>query len=281
VHAQGGKIFVQLMHTGRIGHPLNLPPGAAVLAPSAVRPAGQIWTDQKGLQDYPVPREMTVPEIETAKKEYAAAAVNALAAGFDGVELHGANGYLLEQFLSPVSNRRTDVYGGNVENRCRFVLEVAAAVSAAIGMTKTGIRLSPYGVGGGMAPYPEIDAAYQYLARQLSRRGLLYIHVVDHSSLGAPEVPFRIKQEIRAQFQGALILAGGYTPERAEADIKGGQADLIAFGRPFIINPDLGLRFKNNWPLATNLDSTTWYTPGDKGYTDYPAYVAPKPAVSI
>lgn len=281
VHAQTSKIFVQLMHTGRIGHALNLPPGTEVLAPSAVRPAGQIWTDQKGLQDYPVPREMTVPEIETAQKEFVAAAVNALAAGFDGVELHGANGYLLEQFLSPASNRRTDAYGGNVENRSRFVLEVASAVSGAIGMSKIGIRLSPFGVAGDMPPYPEIDATYQYLARQLSRLGLLYIHIVDHSSMGAPEVPFSIKQEMRAQFQGAMILSGGYTPERAETDLKSGQADLIAFGRPFITNPDLVLRFQNNWPLAANLDSTTWYSPGEKGYTDYPAYVAGKPVVLI
>jgi len=273
VHAQAGKIFVQLMHTGRIGHPLNLPEGASVLAPSAVRPAGKLWTDTQGLQDYPVPKEMTLPQIETAKKEFAKAAVNAMAAGFDGVELHAANGYLLEQFLSPISNQRTDAYGGNVENRSRFVLEVAEAVIRAIGANSTGIRLSPYGTAGDMQPYPEIDAAYQYLAKQLSGLGLLYIHLVDHSALGAPEVPFRIKQEVRAQFQGTLILAGGYTPERAEADIKGGQADLVAFGRPFISNPDLALRFKNGWPLATNLDSSTFYTPGEKGYTDYPVYM--------
>jgi N-ethylmaleimide reductase len=280
VHAQAGRIFVQLMHTGRIGHSLNLPQGAVVLAPSAVRPAGQVWTDQRGLQDYPVPQEMTLPEIEATKKEFATAAANAAAAGFDGVELHGANGYLLEQFLSPISNRRTDAYGGNVENRSRFVLEVAEAVIQAIGAKSTGIRLSPYGVASDMQPYPEIDATYQYLAKQLSRLGLLYLHVVDHSSMGAPEVPFRIKQEMRAQFQGTLILAGGYTSERAEADLRGGQADLIAFGRPYINNPDLALRFKNNLPLAINLDSTTFYTPGEKGYTDYPAYMLEIPVVS-
>jgi N-ethylmaleimide reductase len=272
VHGQGGKIFVQLMHTGRISHPLNLPPQAAVLAPSAVRPAGKMYTDQQGLQDYPVPKEMTLAEIENTKKEYAAAAQNALASGFDGVELHGANGYLLEQFLSPLSNQRTDSYGGSLENRARFVLETAAAVSRAIGKEKTGIRLSPYGAGGDMHPYPEIDATYQYLATQLNNLGLLYIHVVDHSALGAPEVPLQIKQEIRTRFKGTLILAGGYTAEKADADLKSGRADLIAFGRPFLANPDLVIRFKNNWPLAANLDMATFYTPGEKGYTDYPVY---------
>ena len=272
VHKGGGKIFVQLMHTGRIGHQLNLPEGARVLAPSDVRPAGQIWTDQKQLQDYPVPAEMTASEIGSTKKEFSDAARNGIAAGFDGVELHGANGYLLEQFLSPVSNRRTDSYGGSVENRCRFVLEVAEAVAGAIGKEKTGIRLSPYGVANDMPNYPEIEATYLYLAGKLNDLGIQYIHMVDHSSMGAPAVPSTIKRESRKLFRNTLILSGGYNLERAGEDLNSGNADLIAFGKPFINNPDLVSRLMNNLPLSTTLDFNTFYTPGEKGYTDYPEY---------
>jgi N-ethylmaleimide reductase len=272
VHRQGGKIFVQLMHTGRISHPLNMPEGAVVLAPSAVRPAGQMWTDQQGLQDFPVPKAMTLQEVAEARKEFVSAANNAMEAGFDGVELHGANGYLLEQFLSPVSNLRTDTYGGSVEHRSRFILEVAEAVGLAIGKERTGIRLSPYGVASDMPPYPEIDATYRYLADQLNRLGILYIHIVDHSAMGSPEVPARIKQVIRERFKKTLILSGGYTQERAENDLHSGKADLITFGRPFINNPDLVQRFEHDWPLSTNLDASAFYTPGEKGYTDYPVH---------
>jgi N-ethylmaleimide reductase len=271
-HRGGAKIFLQLMHSGRIGHQLNLPAGAKVLAPSAVKAAGQIWTDQKKMQDYPVPAEMTAKEIESTIKEYADAAKNASAAGFDGVELHGANGYLLEQFLSPVSNRRTDNYGGSTENRCRFVLEVAEAVAAAIGKDKTGIRLSPYGVASDMPHYPEIGETYNYLAENLNKLGILYIHLVDHSPMGAPPVPDSMKKGIRKIFRNTLILSGGYDLKRAEADLVSNAADLIAFGKPFINNPDLVSRFINGQPLSDNLDFSTFYTPGEKGYTDYPVY---------
>ena len=160
VHTKGGKIFVQLMHTGRISHQLNLPKGALVLAPSAVKPAGQMWTDSDGMQDFPTPKEMSSAELFRAKEEFVTASKNAIEAGFDGVELHGANGYLLEQFISPVSNQRTDNYGRSIENRCRFVIEVAEAVCAAIGKDKVGIRFSPYGVESEMPHYPKIDEKY-------------------------------------------------------------------------------------------------------------------------
>ena len=272
VHSKGGKIFVQLMHTGRIGHTANLPEGANIIAPSAVKPAGQIWTDAYGLQDYPVPTAMTIEEINYTKQEYITAASNAIKAGFDGIELHGANGYLLEQFLSPVSNRRNENYGGSIENRCRFLLEVVGGAVEAIGKEKVGIRLSPYGVASDMPPYPEIENTYKYLAEQLKSMEILYIHVVDHSGMGAPEVPIEIKKAIREGFQGTIILAGGYTKERAENELQGGLADLIAFGRPFINNPDLVERFVNGWPLSKDLDMNTFYTSGEKGYTDYPIY---------
>ncbi|MEO5889140.1 MAG: alkene reductase [Ferruginibacter sp.] len=272
VHGNGGKIFVQLMHTGRISHPLNMPEGAVIIAPSAVKAAGQMWTDTKQLQDFVVPKQMTTDDIIETKNEYVTAAKNALLAGFDGVEIHGANGYLLEQFLSPVSNVRTDNYGGSIENRCRFVIEVVAAIATAIGKENTGIRLSPYGVASDMPHYPEIDATYDYLSTQLNSIGIAYIHLVDHSAMGAPTVPVEIKKLIRKNFSNSIILCGGYDKDRAEADINSGLANLIAFGRPFINNPDLVERMANNWPLSKELHMDLFYTADDKGYTDYPIH---------
>ncbi len=272
VHSNGGKIFVQLMHTGRISHRANMQEDAVIVAPSAVKAAGQMWTDSLGLQDFPIPAEMAVEEIGRTKQEYVSAATNAIKAGFDGVELHGANGYLLEQFLSPVSNIRKDDYGGSIENRCRFLLEVVGAAIEAIGKERMGIRLSPYGVASDMPYYPEVEDTYKYLASKLDSKGILFIHLVDHSGMGAPEVPLEIKKAIRERFQGAIILSGGYTLERAESELEGGLADLIAFGRPFICNPDLVERFVNGWPLSEELDTKTFYTPGEKGYTDYPVH---------
>lgn len=272
VHKNKSRIFVQLMHTGRIGHILNLPEGAKVLAPSAVKPTGQMWTDSKQMQDFPVPEAMTTKDLEHARKEFVDAARNSIEAGFDGVELHAANGYLLEQFLSPISNIRTDNYGGSIENRSRFVLEVAESVAGAIGKEKTGIRLSPYGVASDMPHYPEINATYKYLAENLNRLGIAYIHMVDHSSMGAPSVPVELKKLIRSIFRNTIILSGGYDLEKAEADINSGSGDLVAFGRPFINNPDLVDRFRNGWALAKDLDFNLFYTPGEKGYSDYPAY---------
>jgi len=270
VHENGGKIVVQLMHTGRISHPLNMPAGAKILAPSAVRPAGQMWTDQKGLQDYPTPEAMTLDEIETTKIEYIAAAQHAMEAGFDGVEIHGANGYLVEQFLSPISNVRTDSYGGNIENRIRFAVEVTEAVANAIGKGKTGIRLSPYGVASDMPHYPEINMTYDKLSKMLSSLGIAYIHLVDHSSMGAPKVPDKVKEVIGDNFTSPIIYCGGFTLELGNETLKEGFADAIAFGRPFINNPDLVNRLKNNIPLSQELKMDLFYTDDEEGYTDYP-----------
>jgi N-ethylmaleimide reductase len=274
VHKEDGKIFLQLMHTGRISHSLNLPEGAQIIAPSAIKAKGQMWTDSKQMQDFPIPKAMDDDDLLLTLTEYAAAAQHAIAAGFDGVELHGANGYLLEQFLSPHSNIRTDKYGGSIENRCRFVLEVVAAVAESIGKEKTGIRLSPYGVASDMPHYPEINETYTYLTAELNKLGIVYIHLVDHSAMGAPEVPQEIKGIIRNRFKNTLILSGGYDKERAENDLESGMADLIAFGRPFINNPDFVDRLKNNWPLSNDLKMGLFYTPDEKGYTDYPIYKA-------
>jgi len=273
VHKTGGKIIVQLMHTGRISHPLNMPAGSQILAPSAVKAAGQMWTDSKKLQDFFVPKEMTAEDLNFTKNEFVTAAKNAIAADFDGVELHSANGYLLEQFLSPVSNIRKDNYGGSIENRCRFVLEIVNAVAETIGKEKTGIRLSPYGVASDMPQYPEINDTYHYLTEQLNKIGIAYIHLVDHSAMGAPAVPIEIKKLIRNNFKNILILSGGYDKQRAEDEIQNGLCELVAFGRPFINNPDLVERFKNNWPLATDLNMDLFYSADEKGYTDYPDYI--------
>ncbi|MBI1204759.1 MAG: alkene reductase [Rhodopseudomonas sp.] len=273
VHAKGAKIFMQLMHTGRIGHPLNLPTGAKVLAPSAVAAAGEMYTDAEGMKPHPVPAAMTEADIKATIAEYVQAAKNAVAAGCDGVELHAANGYLLEQFIRPNSNVRTDQYGGSIENRARIVIEIAQATIAAIGKDKVGMRLSPFGAFNDMAIYPEMEADYTYLAGKLNEVGLVYVHLVDHSSMGAPAVPDSIKATFRKLFKGTLILSGGYDAARAEADLAAGKCDLVAFGKPVLANPDLVTRWQKGAALNPP-DMSTFYTPGAKGYTDYPALSA-------
>ncbi len=269
-HAGGARMFLQIMHCGRVAHPLNLPAGARVLAPSAVALPGEMYTDAKGMKPHPVPQAMSEADIKATIAEFAQGAKNAVAAGFDGVELHAANGYLLEQFIRPNTNQRNDRYGGSIENRARFVLEVADAVIAAIGKDKVGIRLSPFGVFNDMPVYPELADDYAYLAQQLSARGLVYVHLVDHSPMGAPAVPDTIKATFRKLFKGALILSGGYDAARAESDLAAGKCDLVAFGRPFLANPDLVARLKKGAALNAP-DPATFYTPGAKGYTDYPS----------
>ena len=270
VHARGAKIFMQLMHTGRVGHPLNLPAGARLLAPSAVVAAGEMYTDAEGMKPHPIPEAMSEADIVMAKQEFVQAAKNAMSAGFDGVELHGANGYLLEQFIRPNSNIRTDQYGGSIQNRARFVLEVATAVIKAIGKDKVGIRLSPFGVFNDMPLYDAMEADYTYLTEQLNALGLVYVHVVDHSPMGAPPVPKSMKKTMRRVFMGSLILSGGYDRARAERDLGAGNGDLFAVGRAFLANPDLPARWRAN-AVLNEPDPTTFYTPGEKGYTDYPA----------
>lgn len=270
VHAKGAKIFLQLMHCGRIAHQLNLPAGAIILAPSAVAASGEMYTDAEGMKPHPEPKAMLEEDIKTTIAEYVQAAKNAVTAGFDGIELHSANGYLLEQFIRPNTNQRIDGYGGAIENRARFVLEVVEAVIAAIGKDMVGIRLSPYGVFNDMPLYDAMEADYTYLAQQLNARGLVYIHLVDHSSMGAPPVPDTMKATFRKIFKRTLILSGGYDAERAESDLVERKCDLVAVGRPFLANPDLLTRWKTGATLNAP-DMDTFYTPGPKGYTDYPA----------
>jgi len=260
------------MHTGRVGHPANLPAGAELVSAGAAAAPGEIWTDAQGMQPHPAPRAMTTADVQAAIGEYARAARNAVAAGFDGVELHGANGYLLEQFLSPHTNPRADEWGGSVTKRLGFALETARATVAAIGGERVGIRLSPHGVNAGMLPYPETAETHLALVRALVGTGLQYVHVVDHSAMGAPPVPAELKAAMRAAWPRTFILAGGFDRDSANAALRAGGADLIAFGRPFLANPDLVERLRAGLELNAP-DFATFYTPGPKGYTDYPVAV--------
>lgn len=269
VHDAGGRMSAQLMHTGRVGHPLNLPEGAAVLAPSAVAAPGEMYTDQQGPQPHPVPRAMTEDEIDATIEGFVTAGRNAIAAGFDLVEVHGANGYLVEQFTCPETNQRQDGWGGSIEGRGRFAVEVCRRMVAAIGAERVGIRLSPLGAFNGVTPWEGAEADFTWLAGQLGALKLAYLHLVDHSSMGAPPVPDALKAALASAFGGTVILSGGYDRQRADADLAAGKGDLVAFGRPFLANPDLVTRLEKGAPL-NEPDFGTFYTPGAKGYTDYP-----------
>ncbi|WP_311222323.1 MULTISPECIES: alkene reductase [unclassified Acidovorax] len=268
VHAEGGKIVVQLMHTGRVSHQANLPAGAEVVSASAEVCPGEIWTDAHGTQPHTPPRAMTEADLQAVTGEYATSARLAMEAGFDGVELHAANGYLLEQFLNANINRRTDGYGATPEGRNRLVLEVARAAAQQIGAERVGIRLSPHGVVNSAGAFEGVEAQYLALVKQLSALGLMYIHVLDHSALGAPPVPAQLKADLRAAFDGPFILAGGQNKASAQQALDDGLADLVAFGRSFIANPDLVERLRKD-ALLNAPSPDTFYTPGAKGYTDY------------
>jgi N-ethylmaleimide reductase len=206
VHKAGSKIFIQLMHCGRASHPDNMPNGVEIIAPSAIALQGEVWTDKSGMQSYPIPEEMTESDIIHTIEEYTHSADLAMLAGFDGVELHCANGYLIDQFLNTASNKRTDKWGGAIENRLRFAVEVVKSVAKKIGPQKVGVRISPYGVFNGMVACSHTDDLYERLAEDLQKIGILYIHIVDHSSMGAPEVKPALKQNIRNNFKGTIIL---------------------------------------------------------------------------
>ncbi|MEQ1516877.1 MAG: alkene reductase [Usitatibacteraceae bacterium] len=273
VHAKGGKIFIQFMHTGRVTHVANLPAGAEVVGPTDVVCPGEMYTDSSGMQPHSKPRAMTQADIDHAVNEFATAAKLAIEAGFDGVELHAANGYLIEQFLNANVNTRTDGYGGSNAGRNRFALEIARASIAAIGAERIGIRLSPYGVFNTTGNYPEQEAQYLALVKELSALKLAYLHVLDHSAMGAPPVPAALKLALRHAFDGPFILAGGFDATSAQIALDEGQADMIAFARAFLANPDLVTRMRKGAALNAP-DMSTFYTPGAKGYTDYPALPA-------
>ncbi len=270
VHAKGSKIFIQFMHTGRVSHPGNMAKDAKILAPSAIAPENtKMYVDGEGELAIPTPSEMITAEIESTIEEFVTAAHNAMKAGFDGVEIHGANGYLLEQFINAGSNKRTDNYGGSIENRCRIVLEVAKKTIAAIGAEKVGIRLSPNGAMNDVGPFEGQVETFFYLANELNKLNLQYVHLVNHGPMGAPALPDSIKEYFRTNFKGNLILSGGYDKDSAEVALSENNGDLVAFGRPFISNPDLVTRWEKGAELA-DPDFNTFYTPGPEGYTDYP-----------
>ena len=272
-HQAGGKIFVQLMHTGRVSHQDNLPAGAHVFAPSAEVCPGEMWTDKGGMQSHTAPVVMTEADIAQSVAEFASAAKLAIEAGFDGIELHAANGYLIEQFLNANVNKRSDGYGGSVDARNRFAIEVAQACVTAIGADKVGIRISPHGVFNGTGAFDGVEAQFLALTKKVSDMGLVYLHLVDHSAMGAPPVPAEFKAKLRAAFAQTFIAVGGFDAQSAEQALQAKEADLIAFGRPFISNPDLVARMKSGAALSAP-DMGTFYTPGEKGYSDYPTLSA-------
>ncbi|QJD95737.1 alkene reductase [Mucilaginibacter robiniae] len=266
VHEGGSKIFLQLMHTGRVAHIANLPEGYEVVGLSSIRAAGEIYTDKEGMQEHSAPTALDAAGITNLISFFVKAAQNAIKAGFDGVELHGANGYILEQSLNTFVNNRTDTYGGSIENRSRLILEVAENIASAIGAEKVGIRLSPYSTLSDMPAYgdAEVHETYAYLAGKLQEISVAYIHVSN-----SPSIPEKTHQVIRNNFLNTLIYCNGLTAETAEAKLQAGTADLVAFGRSFLANPDFIRRIEKNEPL-NEPDYNTLYTPGEQGYNDYP-----------
>lgn len=268
VHAAGGRIFLQLFHGGRIASRLNRPVEADVVAPSAVRAPGEMYTDAKGPVAHDEPRALTTQEVKRVASDFAQAATAAIAAGFDGVEVHSANGYLMHQFLSSNVNQRKDIYGGSIENRVRMPLEVVAAVTAAVGPGKVGVRISP-GHRFNDIEETDTDALYAAYIPALDKLNLAYLHVMRpmHDFAADPVVM------ARRLYKGCLIAAGGYTPEDAEHLIATGGADAVAFGKAFIANSDLVERIRRGAPL-NDADEATFYTPGPAGYLDYPVLVS-------
>lgn len=268
VHAEGGKIFIQLWHVGRVSHSLLQPDNALPVSASAIS-AGDYITTPKGKMPMEVPRALRLDEILGIIEDYRKAAANAISAGFDGVEIHSANAYLLDQFMHGSSNIRSDEYGGTIENRCRLTLEVTDAICAEIGSERTGIRLSPSNLKYGMDD-PDPAALFGYVIQELGNRGLAYLHLVEPMA-PLDQHPHMVKfvaKHFRKLYSGTLIAAGNFTPETARAVIDAGYADLVAFGRLFISNPDLFERIESNAPI-TPPDVDTFYTPGPEGYVDY------------
>ncbi|MDM0087979.1 MULTISPECIES: alkene reductase [unclassified Variovorax] len=268
VHAEGGKIFVQLWHVGRVSHVSVQPGGAAPVAPSAILAQTKTFVNN-GFVDVSEPRALTLDEIPGIVESFRQAAANAILAGFDGVEVHGANGYLLDQFLRETANTRTDTYGGSVENRARLLIEVTAAVAKEIGADRTGVRISPVSPASGIVPSADEQAQFNQVAEQLNAMGIVYLHVVEGATGGPRDArPFDF-DALRSRFKQTYLANNGYTRELAETRLQQGKVDLVAFGHDFIANPDLVERLKTGAPLA-QMNMATLYGGGAAGYTDYP-----------
>jgi N-ethylmaleimide reductase len=268
VHARGGRIVVQLWHVGRISH-VSLQPGGQAPVSSTARPAGTKTYIAGGFATCSPPRALASDEIPGVVEQYRRAALNAMAAGFDGVEVHGANGYLIDQFLRDSINDRSDAYGGAIENRIRFLREVMQAVTGAIGGGRTGLRLSPVTPSNDAAPDSDPQALHEQVLRMLAPFKLAYLHVVEGQTGGARDfAPFDYAA-LRRQFSGAWMVNNGYSRAMALQAVVSGAADLVAFGKAFIANPDLGRRLREDAPLNAP-DVATFYGGGAAGYTDYP-----------
>ncbi|MXN54088.1 alkene reductase [Shinella sp. AETb1-6] len=270
VHAKGGRIFVQLWHVGRVSH-VDLHDGEAPVAPSAIRAETKTFVNN-GFADVSEPRALEAEEIPGIVEDFRKAAANAIAAGFDGVEVHGANGYLLDQFLRETANVRTDAYGGSIENRARLLIEVTAAVAKEIGAERAGVRLSPVSPAGGSVLSGNEQAQYGYVVEKLDGLGIAYIHVVEGATGGPRDAAPFDYDALRQRFRNTYIANNGYELDLAKSRLSEGKADLFAFGHHFIANPDLVDRFKSGVPLA-QLNPATLYGGGAQGYTDYPAAI--------
>lgn len=292
VHEAGGLIFMQLWHVGRISHPALQPDKMLPVAPSAVKPAGEAFIENENgegaLVPFVTPRALQIEEMPYLVQQYQRGARNALAAGFDGVEVHSANGYLLDQFLNSQTNRRQDEYGGSVENRARLLLEVVETVKQIVGGDRVGVRLSPLGSFNDIGD-ADPETTFGYVAEKLDKQQLAYLHVINPATAalekGQPPDAraLRMLELMREKYRGTLMLAGGFDHASAEQWLQEGRADLIAFGRKFLANPDLPERFRQGAPLNAD-DRSTYYGGGAKGYTDYPTLAQergeqPKPCV--
>jgi N-ethylmaleimide reductase len=272
VHKKGGKIFIQLWHVGRISHP-DFHNGKLPLAPSAINPVYKSFT-ASGFKETVTPKEMTLDDIKTTINDFRIAARNSVQAGFDGIEIHSSNGYLFHQFFCKCSNIRQDQYGGSIENRTRFFFEVLEAVKQELSENRIGVRFNPslHGLAG-ITMDEETIPTFDFIIKKLNDYNLAYVHLSEPFT-DVSNVPFAVQniaKHYRPIYNGNLMINGSFTQETGNAIIERGEADLVAFGKPFVSNPDLVERFENNWPLA-DWDSDTFYTKGKKGYLDYPNY---------
>ena len=279
VHAKGGKIFAQLWHVGRMSHTSLQPDGHSPVSSVAIMARNSkayaiTETGEAGMIQASIPRALETDEVQRVTQDFVNAARVAIDSGFDGVELHGANGYLFEQFINGALNTRTDRYGGSIENRLRFLMETLDALSQEIGAARVGVRISPFGRLFDMAPYDDEAETWVALADDVNQRGLAYVHLSDQLTIGAEKMPVDFPSTFRKTYRGTLIAAGGFTRESAEKALEAGDLNLIAFGRPFIANPDLVARLRHGWPLAVPDRATFYENSGAKGYTDYPYYNA-------
>jgi N-ethylmaleimide reductase len=275
VHQAGGKMFLQLWHVGRMSHQ-SLHPDGRPVAPSALLPEAKVWIanaqGQGEMLECPLPRALTEMDITHIVEDFRNAAKNAILAGFDGVEIHGANGYLIDQFLRTTSNQRQDQYGGSRSNRLRFLFEIVDAVGKEIGMKRVGVRLAPFITARNM-DCPDIIPTILDAAQALQERKIAYLHLSEADWDNAPQVPSLFRSQLRERFEGCIIVAGNYTAQKGEALVQQGLADMVAMGRPFIANPDLVERLKHNWPLA-QMDQTRLFGGDEQGYSDYPQFTA-------